>query len=67
MTPHLCLQYRHAYVISFSCGFQGYERVRRNSEEEVYLLRGHDMEEGSGHSDLSSSGVHDSEEVSTAR
>lgn len=54
-------------MISVSCCFQGYERVRRNSEEEVYLLRAHDMEEGSGHSDLSSSGEHDSEEVSTVK
>uniref|UniRef100_A0A3Q4BQ91 V-type proton ATPase subunit a n=1 Tax=Mola mola TaxID=94237 RepID=A0A3Q4BQ91_MOLML len=46
--------------------YRGYERVRRNSEEEVYLLRGHDMEEGSGHSDLSSSGEHDSEEFNFA-
>uniref|UniRef100_A0A671W892 V-type proton ATPase subunit a n=1 Tax=Sparus aurata TaxID=8175 RepID=A0A671W892_SPAAU len=27
----------------------GYERVRRNSEEELYLMRAHDMEEGSSH------------------
>lgn len=45
--------------------FQGYERVRRNSEEEVYLMRAHDMEEGNSHSDLSSSGEHHTEEVST--
>uniref|UniRef100_A0A672JSE6 V-type proton ATPase subunit a n=1 Tax=Salarias fasciatus TaxID=181472 RepID=A0A672JSE6_SALFA len=41
----------------------GYERVRRNSEEEVYLMRAHDMEEGSSHSDLSSSGEQHTEEV----
>uniref|UniRef100_A0A671WEW4 V-type proton ATPase subunit a n=1 Tax=Sparus aurata TaxID=8175 RepID=A0A671WEW4_SPAAU len=29
----------------------GYERVRRNSEEELYLMRAHDMEEGSSHSE----------------
>ncbi|XP_068594441.1 V-type proton ATPase 116 kDa subunit a [Brachionichthys hirsutus] len=33
---------------------RGYERVRRNSEEELSLLRAHDMEEGGR--DLSSSG-----------
>uniref|UniRef100_A0A7N6BLR9 V-type proton ATPase subunit a n=1 Tax=Anabas testudineus TaxID=64144 RepID=A0A7N6BLR9_ANATE len=27
--------------------YRGYERVRRNSDEELYLLRAHDMEEGS--------------------
>lgn len=42
---------------------QGYERVRRNSEEELYLMRAHDMEEGSSHSDLSTSGEHQTEEV----
>ncbi|XP_061585132.1 V-type proton ATPase 116 kDa subunit a [Cololabis saira] len=41
--------------------YRGYERVRRNSEEELYLLRPHDMEEGSNHNDLSSSGDHRSE------
>uniref|UniRef100_A0A3Q3MAB6 V-type proton ATPase subunit a n=1 Tax=Mastacembelus armatus TaxID=205130 RepID=A0A3Q3MAB6_9TELE len=34
--------------------YRGYERVRRSSEEEVYLMRAHDMEEGSSHSDFSS-------------
>lgn len=38
--------------------YRGYERVRRNSDEELYLLRSEDMEEGSSHSDLSSSGDH---------
>ncbi|XP_041854932.1 V-type proton ATPase 116 kDa subunit a [Melanotaenia boesemani] len=46
--------------------YRGYERVRRNSEEELYLLRAHDMEEGSSHSDLSSSGEHHSEEFNFA-
>lgn len=41
--------------------------MRRNSEEELYLLRTHDMEEGSSHSDLSSSGECQKEEVSTAK
>ncbi|XP_047447831.1 V-type proton ATPase 116 kDa subunit a [Mugil cephalus] len=41
--------------------YRGYERVRRNSEEELYLMRAHDMEEGSSHSDLSSSGEHTDE------
>ncbi|KAM9811151.1 V-type proton ATPase 116 kDa subunit a [Neosynchiropus ocellatus] len=36
--------------------YRGYERVRRNSEEELYLLRNHNLEEGNSHSDLSSSG-----------
>ncbi|TMS03898.1 V-type proton ATPase 116 kDa subunit a isoform 2 [Larimichthys crocea] len=45
---------------------QGYERVRRNSEEELYLLRAHDMEEGSSHSDLSSSGECQTEEFDFA-
>ncbi|KAF3850827.1 hypothetical protein F7725_012599 [Dissostichus mawsoni] len=42
--------------------YRGYERVRRNSEEELYLMRAHDMEEGSGHSDLSTSGERPTEE-----
>ncbi|KAM9393196.1 V-type proton ATPase 116 kDa subunit a isoform 2-T3 [Pholidichthys leucotaenia] len=46
--------------------YRGYERVRRNSEEEVYLMRAHDMEEGNSHSDLSSSGDHHSEEFNFA-
>lgn len=46
---------------------QGYERVRRNSEEELYLMRDHDMEEGSSHSDLSSSGERQTDEVSAAK
>lgn len=43
---------------------QGYERVRHSSEEELFLLRTHDMEEGSSHSELSSSGEQHTEEVS---
>ncbi|KAM6930989.1 V-type proton ATPase 116 kDa subunit a [Xenentodon cancila] len=46
--------------------YRGYERVRRNSEEELYLLRPHDMEEGSSHSDLSSSGEHHSDKFDIA-
>lgn len=46
--------------------YRGYERVRRNSEEELYLMRAHDMEEGSSHSDLSSSGEHQTEEFDFA-
>lgn len=46
--------------------YRGYERVRRNSEEELYLLRTHDMEEGSSHSDLSTSGEHQTEEFNLA-
>ncbi|XP_034547828.1 V-type proton ATPase 116 kDa subunit a [Notolabrus celidotus] len=42
--------------------YRGYERVRRNSEEELYLMRTHDMEEGSSHSDLSASGERHTEE-----
>lgn len=42
---------------------QGYERVRRNSDEELCLLRSEDMEEGNSHSDPSSSGEHLSKEV----
>lgn len=57
---------RDANVICFSARSQGYELVRRNSEEELYLMRAHDMEEGSSHSDLSTSGERQTEEVSTA-
>ncbi|KAG5840337.1 hypothetical protein ANANG_G00187730 [Anguilla anguilla] len=32
---------------------QGYERVRRSSEEELSLMRAHDMEEGGSHGDHS--------------
>ncbi|MED6266574.1 hypothetical protein CHARACLAT_003379 [Characodon lateralis] len=46
--------------------YRGYERVRRNSDEELYLLRSEDMEEGSSHSDLSSSGERLSEEFNFA-
>lgn len=54
-------------LICSSVCSQGYERVRRNSEEELYLMRAHDMEEGSSHSDLSSSGENPTEEVKTAK
>ncbi|KAM8885343.1 V-type proton ATPase 116 kDa subunit a isoform 1-T1 [Spinachia spinachia] len=46
--------------------YRGYERVRRNSEEELYLMRAHDMEEGAGHSDLSSSGERQTDEFDFA-
>lgn len=51
----------------FSGSCQGYERVRHDSDEELFLLRAHDMEEGSSHSDLSSSGDHEPENVSKAK
>ncbi|XP_061115672.1 V-type proton ATPase 116 kDa subunit a [Conger conger] len=35
--------------------YRGYERVRRSSEEEVSLMRAHDMEEGGSHGDHSNS------------
>uniref|UniRef100_A0A7N6FLY7 V-type proton ATPase subunit a n=1 Tax=Anabas testudineus TaxID=64144 RepID=A0A7N6FLY7_ANATE len=44
----------------------GMYRVRRNSDEELYLLRAHDMEEGSSHSDFSTSGEHETEEFDLA-
>lgn len=37
--------------------------MRRSSEEELCLLRAHDMEEGSSHSEFSSSGEPRTEEV----
>ncbi|XP_057687516.1 V-type proton ATPase 116 kDa subunit a [Corythoichthys intestinalis] len=46
--------------------YRGYERVRHNSEEELFLLRTHDMEEGSNHNDLSSSGEQHTEEFDFA-
>ncbi|XP_034452344.1 V-type proton ATPase 116 kDa subunit a-like isoform X1 [Hippoglossus hippoglossus] len=46
--------------------YRGYERVRRNSEEELYLMRDHDMEEGSSNSDLSTSAEHKKEEFDFA-
>ena len=58
---------KYADLISCFVCSQGYERVRRNSEEELYLMRAHDMEEGSSHSELSSSGDHQTEEVSRAQ
>lgn len=57
---------KYADLMSCPVCPQGYERVRRNSEEELYLMRTHDMEEGSSHSELSSSGEHQTEEVSAA-
>ncbi|CAB1319852.1 unnamed protein product, partial [Coregonus sp. 'balchen'] len=42
--------------------YRGYERVRRHSEEELSLMRANDMEEGSVHSDLSTSREHQKEE-----
>lgn len=41
--------------------------MRHDSDEELFLLRANDMEEGSSHSDLSSSGDHQSENVSHSR
>uniref|UniRef100_A0A6Q2WZK7 V-type proton ATPase subunit a n=1 Tax=Esox lucius TaxID=8010 RepID=A0A6Q2WZK7_ESOLU len=41
--------------------YRGYERVRRHSEEEISLMRANDMEEGSDHSDLSTSREHQTE------
>jgi hypothetical protein len=38
--------------------------VRRHSEEELSLMRAHDMEEGSVHNDLSTSREQQKEEVS---
>lgn len=58
---------KHAILNGRSLYSQGYERVRRNSDEEVYLMRAHDMEEGSSHSDLSSSGEHQTEEVRASK
>ncbi|XP_074527282.1 V-type proton ATPase 116 kDa subunit a [Halichoeres trimaculatus] len=46
--------------------YRGYERVRRDSEEELFLMRTHDMEEGSSHSDLSVSGERQTEEFDFA-
>uniref|UniRef100_A0A8C8HIE1 V-type proton ATPase subunit a n=1 Tax=Oncorhynchus tshawytscha TaxID=74940 RepID=A0A8C8HIE1_ONCTS len=42
--------------------YRGYERVRRHSEEELSLMRAHDMEEGSVHNDLSTSREQQKEE-----
>lgn len=39
----------------------------RNSEEELYLLRADDIEEGGSHSDLSTSGEHQMEEVTVVK
>ncbi|XP_034026183.1 V-type proton ATPase 116 kDa subunit a [Thalassophryne amazonica] len=46
--------------------YRGYERVRHDSDEELYLLRAEEMEEGSGHSDVSSSGEHQTVEFDFA-
>ncbi|KAJ8286096.1 hypothetical protein GJAV_G00034500 [Gymnothorax javanicus] len=46
--------------------YRGYERVRRSSEEEVSLMRAHDMEEGGGHADHSSSRDSQAEEFDFA-
>ncbi|XP_061907320.1 V-type proton ATPase 116 kDa subunit a [Entelurus aequoreus] len=46
--------------------YRGYERVRHSSEEELFLLRAHDMEEGSSHDELSSSGEQHTEEFDFA-
>ncbi|KAM6965475.1 V-type proton ATPase 116 kDa subunit a [Aplochiton taeniatus] len=46
--------------------YRGYERVRRSSEEEMSLMRAEDMEEGSSHSDLSTSREHQKEEFDFA-
>lgn len=67
VSKYLFSDCKYANLISFSVRSQGYERVRRNSEEELYLLRTHDMEEGSSHSDLSISGECQTEEVSTTK
>uniref|UniRef100_A0AAY4CGE4 V-type proton ATPase subunit a n=1 Tax=Denticeps clupeoides TaxID=299321 RepID=A0AAY4CGE4_9TELE len=44
--------------------YRGYERVRRTSEEEMSLMRAHDMEEGSNHDSLTSSAESQSDEAS---
>ncbi|TNN52945.1 V-type proton ATPase subunit a isoform 2 [Liparis tanakae] len=46
--------------------YRGYERVRRNSEEELCLMRANDIEDGSSHSDLSSSGEGQAEKFDLA-
>ncbi|XP_076125940.1 V-type proton ATPase 116 kDa subunit a 2-like isoform X1 [Alosa pseudoharengus] len=46
--------------------YQGYERVRRCSEEEICLMRAHDVEEGSSHDSLMSSSESQSEEIDFA-
>ncbi|XP_003974948.1 V-type proton ATPase 116 kDa subunit a [Takifugu rubripes] len=46
--------------------YRGYERVRHDSDEELFLLSAHNMEEGSSHSDLSSSGDHEPENFNFA-
>ncbi|KAK2837263.1 hypothetical protein Q5P01_014475 [Channa striata] len=46
--------------------YRGYERVRHSSDEDLCLIRAHDMEEGSSHSDFSTSGEHQTEEFDFA-
>ncbi|KAL2092821.1 hypothetical protein ACEWY4_012619 [Coilia grayii] len=46
--------------------YQGYERVRRCSDEELCLLRAHDMEEGGSHDSLMSTSEIQSEEIDLA-
>ncbi|XP_028852145.1 V-type proton ATPase 116 kDa subunit a [Denticeps clupeoides] len=46
--------------------YRGYERVRRTSEEEMSLMRAHDMEEGSNHDSLTSSAESQSDEFDFA-
>ena len=57
---------RSGFNMQSVCGVcqQGYERVRRHSEEELSLMRANDMEEGSVPSDLSTSREQQKEEVS---
>uniref|UniRef100_A0A8C7S030 V-type proton ATPase subunit a n=1 Tax=Oncorhynchus mykiss TaxID=8022 RepID=A0A8C7S030_ONCMY len=55
---------RSGFNMQSVCGVcqQGYERVRRHSEEELSLMRANDMEEGSVPSDLSTSREQQKEE-----
>lgn len=41
--------------------------MRHDSDEELFLMRAHDMEEGSNHSDVSSTREQQTEEVSTEK
>lgn len=50
-----------------SLSLQGYQRVRRNSEEELSLLHTHDMEEGNSLDSHSTSSDSQSEEVRPPR
>ncbi|KAL6465158.1 hypothetical protein MHYP_G00252910 [Metynnis hypsauchen] len=47
--------------------YRGYERVRRSSEEEISLMRAHDLEEGTSLDSHSSSSDGQSEEVKCSR